>query len=118
LLLRDSRWIRSIRSDIVWKPRSYGNSAKRIWTSSARENGYCESFNGKLRDECLNANRFSSLACASDALRVWRKVALSLGPGFRSDRPAPAIRVVLTTLDTLDFDRLEPEVERASRSLS
>jgi putative transposase len=25
------------------------------------------------RDECLNANWFSSLACARDALRAWRK---------------------------------------------
>lgn len=31
------------------------------------ENAYCESFNGKLRDECLNANWFASLG---DAQRV------------------------------------------------
>jgi putative transposase len=27
----------------------------------ARENGYCESFNGKLRDELLNGEIFYSL---------------------------------------------------------
>jgi hypothetical protein len=27
----------------------------------ARENGYCESFNSKLRDECLNGEIFYSL---------------------------------------------------------
>jgi putative transposase len=37
------------------------------------QNGHIESFNGRLRDECLNANWFSSLAYASDTLRAWRK---------------------------------------------
>jgi putative transposase len=35
-------------------------------------NGYIESFNGKLRDECLNMQWFLSLAEARDVLEAWR----------------------------------------------
>lgn len=47
-----------------------------IWTSSAqagRENGYIESFNGKLRDECLNVEVFFNLADARRKLYLWRR---------------------------------------------
>jgi len=37
------------------------------------ENGYIESFNGKLRDECLNMNLFFSLADAKAALANWKE---------------------------------------------
>lgn len=36
------------------------------------ENAFCESFNGKLRDECLNANWFPSLADAQRAIEQRR----------------------------------------------
>jgi putative transposase len=36
------------------------------------ENGYIESFNGKLRDECLNVEVFFTLADARRKLAVWR----------------------------------------------
>jgi putative transposase len=36
-----------------------------IEPGSPWENGYCESFNGKLRDECLNGETFYSLKEAS-----------------------------------------------------
>lgn len=36
------------------------------------ENAYCESFNGKLRDECLNANWFPTIADAQRAIEAWR----------------------------------------------
>ena len=37
------------------------------------QNGYVESFNGKLRDECLNAERFSSLNDARCKIESWRR---------------------------------------------
>jgi putative transposase len=37
------------------------------------ENGYIESFNGKLRDECLNVEVFFSLADARKKLALWRE---------------------------------------------
>ena len=36
------------------------------------ENDFVESFNGRLRDECLNVNRFFNLAAAWEKLEAWR----------------------------------------------
>jgi putative transposase len=36
------------------------------------QNGYMESFNGKLRDECLNEHVFGSLAEARRVIEAWR----------------------------------------------
>jgi putative transposase len=36
------------------------------------QNGYIESFNGKLRDECLNENWFLSLSEAKEIIEKWR----------------------------------------------
>lgn len=37
-----------------------------------QQNGYVESFNGRLRDECLNETLFASLAHARAVLARWR----------------------------------------------
>jgi putative transposase len=37
------------------------------------ENGYIESFNGKLRDECLNVEIFFTLADARRKLHLWQR---------------------------------------------
>ena len=37
-----------------------------------QQNGYIESFNGSLRDECLNEEIFDSLADARRKLALWR----------------------------------------------
>lgn len=36
------------------------------------ENGFIESFIGRLRDECLNVNEFATLGEAREVLRAWR----------------------------------------------
>ena len=36
------------------------------------ENAFIESFNGRLRDECLNVHQFSSLAEAQALIEAWR----------------------------------------------
>jgi transposase InsO family protein len=43
-----------------------------IEPGSPWENGYCESFNSKLRDELLNSEIFYSLAEAKVIIEVWR----------------------------------------------
>ena len=43
-----------------------------IEPGSPWENGYCESFNGKLRDECLNGKIFYSLREAQVVIEQWR----------------------------------------------
>jgi putative transposase len=37
------------------------------------QNAYAESFNGRLRDECLNANWFTSLRDARNKIEIWRQ---------------------------------------------
>jgi len=37
-----------------------------------QQNGFIESFNGKLRDECLNETLFNSIAEAKQTLREWK----------------------------------------------
>jgi len=38
-----------------------------------QQNGFIESFNGKLRDECLNETLFSSLSEAKKKLKEWKE---------------------------------------------
>ncbi|WP_163311843.1 integrase core domain-containing protein, partial [Enterobacter cloacae] len=37
------------------------------------DNSFVETFNGSLRDECLNVNWFASLAEAQELLEAWRQ---------------------------------------------
>lgn len=37
-----------------------------------QQNGLVESFNGRLRDECLNEHRFPSLAAARRIIEAWQ----------------------------------------------
>ncbi len=48
------------------------------------ENGYIESFNGRLRDECLNVEWFPTLAEARRKLAVWRAY-------YNNERPHSAL---------------------------
>ena len=49
-------------------------TSKRSTRSSSRtaENGLIESFNGRLRDECLNVTEFTSLEHARATLSAWQ----------------------------------------------
>ena len=49
-----------------------GTGTLYIEPGSPWENGYCESFNGKLRDECLNGEIFYSLKEAQIVIEGWR----------------------------------------------
>ena len=50
-----------------------GTATLYIEPGSPWENGYCESFNGKLRDECLNGEIFYSLKEAQVVVEQWRE---------------------------------------------
>ena len=64
-----------------------------IEPGSPWENGYCESFNSKLRDELLNGEIFYSLAEARIVIESWRQHYNTLRPhsslGYRPPRPRP-----------------------------
>ena len=54
------------------------------------ENAYCESFNGKLRDECLNAHWFLTLADAEREIERWRIEYNEVRPHKNLGRRTPA----------------------------
>ena len=64
-----------------------------IEPGSPWENGYCESFNSKLRDELLNGEIFYSLAEAKIVIESWRRHYNTKRPhsslGYRP--PAPEV---------------------------
>lgn len=43
-----------------------------IYLGKLTENGYTKSFNGLLRDECVNLNWFRSLDDACTKIEAWR----------------------------------------------
>ncbi len=57
-----------------------GPTMQYIAPGSPWENGYCESFNGKLRDECLNQEIFYSLKEAQVVIGRW-------GTSYNRTRP-------------------------------
>ena len=62
-----------------------GSQTAYIEPGSPWENGYCESFNSKLRDELLNGEIFFSLAEAQVLIESWRR-------HFNAIRPHSALK--------------------------
>ena len=48
------------------------------------QNAYVESFNGRLRDECLNEHWFTSLLQARTVIETWRRE-------YNEERPKKAL---------------------------
>ena len=75
------KWLGKVGTDTLY-----------IEPGSPWENGYCESFNGKMRDECLNGEIFYSLKEAQIVIEQWRVEYNTRRPhsalGYRP--PAPA----------------------------
>ena len=73
-----------------------------IEPGSPWENGYIESFNGKLRDELLNREIFTTLLEAQVLIEAWRKEYNQIRPhsslGYRPPAPEAISRVVIPTL--------------------
>ena len=53
---------------------AYDHDVNHVFTDPGKptQNGYIESFNGKLRDECLNQHWFRSVAEARIVIKAWR----------------------------------------------
>ena len=71
-----------------------------IEPGSPWENGYIESFNGKLRDELLNREIFTTLTEARVLLAEWRKEYNQVRPhsslGYQPPAPEAKMPVTLT----------------------
>lgn len=60
------------RAMLTWAHRN-GVALKLIEPGKPNQNAYVESFNGRLRDECLNEHWFISLAHARVEIERWRR---------------------------------------------
>jgi putative transposase len=71
-----------------------------IEPGSPWENGYIESFNGKLRDELLNREIFTTLGEARVLIEQWRREYNQVRPhsalGYRPPAPEAILSVVMT----------------------
>ena len=80
-----------------------------IEPGSPWENGYCESFNGKLRDEVLRREVFYTLEEAKVLIEDWRAEYNTIRPhsslGYRP--PAPQTRTLLPVLALAGGGRLD-----------
>ncbi len=57
---------------LTWAHR-HGIALRLIEPGKPNQNAYVESFNGRLRDECLNEHWFTSLAHARAVIETWRR---------------------------------------------
>ena len=59
------------------------------------DNAFIESFNGKLRDECLNSHVFTSVSAAQVSLDAWREDYNAVRPHSALQDRTPAAVVAL-----------------------
>jgi transposase InsO family protein len=72
-----------------------GSKTAYIMPGSPWENGYCESFNSKLRDELLNGEIFYTLKEAKIIIEGWRRHHNTVRPrsSLNDKPPAPEVTV-------------------------
>ena len=77
--------------------KAVGAKTAYIEPGSPWENGYCESFNGRFRDELLNGEVFYSLKEAQIIIETWRKHYNTKRPhsalGYRPPAPEAIVRM-------------------------
>jgi transposase InsO family protein len=77
-----------------------------IEPGSPWENGYVESFNGKLRDELLNREVFTTLMEAKILIEQWRKEYNHIRPHSSLGYRPPAPEAVMAKILTCKVDQL------------
>lgn len=71
------------RAMIQWAHQK-GVTLRLIEPGKPNQNAYIESFNGRLRDECLNEHWFRNLVHARGLMEIWRRE-------YNEDRPKKAL---------------------------
>jgi len=79
-----------------------------IEPGSPWENGYCESFNSKLRDELLAGEQFSTLHEAKVLIEQWRRHYNAIRPHSSLGYRPPAPETVLPPASALSYAALQP----------
>lgn len=85
-----------------------GTGTLYITPGSPWENGYCESFNGKLRDELLNRELFTTLREAQVLVEDWREHYNRVRPHSALGYRPPAPETIMLTLPTTRMTEASP----------
>ncbi len=80
-----------------------------IEPGSPWENGYCESFNSKLRDELLAGEQFSTLHEAQVLIERWRRHDNTVRPHSSLGYRSPAPETILPPASDLAYAALRPD---------
>ncbi len=80
-----------------------------IEPGSPWENGYNESFNGKLRDELLNVEIFTTLKEAQVLIEAWRQHYNTVRPHSALGYRPPAPQTILPPVSHLPYATLRPD---------
>lgn len=70
---------------------------KFIQPGKPNQNAYCESFNARFRDECLNTNWFLNLNQAKEIIESWRKE-------FNNERPHSSLNNMTPNMFAKQFN--------------
>lgn len=89
-----------------------------IEPGSPWENGYNESFNGKLRDECLNTELFYSLGEAQIVIEKWRREFNTIRPHSSLGYRPPAPETLQPADPACAIWKLQPDRPSAGARLS
>jgi putative transposase len=84
--------IKSPRRKIMLRwSQEHGIEWRYIAPGKPQQNAFVESFNGRLRDECLNETLFTSLAHAREVLAIWKDDYNTVRPHSGLGNLAPSI---------------------------
>lgn len=89
-----------------------------IEPGSPWENGYNESFNGKLRDECLNTELFYTLREAQIIIERWRREYNTIRPHSSLGYRPPAPETILPADPACAIWKLQPDRPSVGTRLS
>ena len=93
MIVSDNGTEMTSRAMLEWANRT-GIDWHYIAPGKPQQNGFVESFNGKLRDECLNEEVFASLAEARAVIERWRQDYNTVRPhSAHSGRTPDAVRL-------------------------
>jgi putative transposase len=97
---------------------AYANSVELVFSRPGKptDNAYIESFNGRLREECLNTHWFLSLEDARSRIEAWRCDYNEARPHSALDWATPAEFARKCRLVPVPTGTREPEISSINRS--
>jgi transposase InsO family protein len=87
--------------------KAVGAKTAYIEPGSPWENGYCESFNARFRDECLNGEIFYTLKEAQIIIEQWRRHYNTVRPHSSLGYQPPAPQTILPRPAMLPYAALQ-----------